>query len=48
LDLDPWMPPHSTPLDGSAVASVSLDAVLGFGPRERGGPMRMQLRMGNV
>jgi hypothetical protein len=28
--------------------SVSLDAVLGFGPRERGGPMRMQLRMGNA
>ena len=42
------MPPHSAPLDGSAVALVSLDAVLGFGPQERGGPMRMQLRVGNV
>jgi hypothetical protein len=42
------MPPHSAQLDGWAVASVSLDAVLGFGFPERGEPMRMQLSEGIV
>ena len=42
------MPPHSAQLDGWAVASVSLDAVLGLGSPERGEPMRMQLSEGIV
>jgi hypothetical protein len=37
------MPPHSAQLDGLAVASVSLDAVLGLGSQERGEPTRMKL-----
>jgi hypothetical protein len=37
------MLPHSAQLDGWAVASVSLDAVLGLGSPERGELMRMQL-----